>query len=100
MDSIKHLYFFKDSVLIFIVDGMYVVELYTFSKAKPFNLSWLIVVWRYRIAGFFEGEYFHEFRKSSSVRENFTCENFKISTAVIRNTVSFVKILPRKMVAV
>ena len=28
---------FKTSVLIFVVDGMYVVELYTFSKAKPFK---------------------------------------------------------------
>ena len=55
---------------------------------------------KYRIAGFFEGEYFHEFRESSSIRETFTCENFEICTAVIRNTVSFVKILPRKMVAV
>ena len=36
----------------------------------------------YRIAGFFKGEYFHEFYKSSSIRENFTCEKFEISTAV------------------
>ena len=63
--------------------------------------SWLQVLYEIPYSGFFfEREYFHEFRESSSVRENFTCENFKISTAVIRNTVSFVKILLRKMVAV
>ena len=33
-------------------------------------------------SGFCEGENFHEFDKSSSIRENFTCEKFEISTAV------------------
>ena len=35
LDSIKCLCFFKNSFLICIVDGTYVVELYTFSIAKP-----------------------------------------------------------------
>ena len=39
LDSIKRLFFFKNSALICIVGGMYVVELYILSKAKPFNCS-------------------------------------------------------------
>ena len=30
----------------------------------------------YRIAGFFEGEIFHEFHESIAIRENFTLEIF------------------------
>ena len=37
-------------------------------------------MYTYRIAGFFEGENFHEFHESIAIRENFTLEIFLLQT--------------------
>jgi len=42
--SIKRRFLFKNFLLISSALGKYNVELYTFNKADPFNLSWVIVV--------------------------------------------------------
>ena len=38
----------------------------------------LVNMCSYRIAGFFEGEIFHEFHESIAIRENFTLEIFPL----------------------
>ena len=41
---------------------------------------------RYRIAGFFEGENFHEFHKSIAIHENFTLKIFLLQQGLNHHT--------------
>jgi len=51
----------------------FTIKLNEHSNVWTFVLSSTL---EYRIVGFLRGEYFHEFRELSSVRENFTCKNY------------------------